>query len=413
MKAKVINKPLEARKASPLLVSLSAVFLGIVAGAVLIALIGKNPIAGFDRIIFGALSNVRRIGNTLGMSTQLILIGLSVAFAFKTGLFNIGASGQMLMGGITGSILAYYLPLSMPRPLYLIVIILAAGLVGALWGFISGFLKAKFNVHEVVSTIMLNWTAYWLVYDWIQRFIVDPTIVVKSKPIEEAHTLRASWLTDLTGFSTLNYGFFIAIIACVIIWFILDKTTVGFCLKAVGSNRFCAEYAGIKVNRSIMISMAVAGALAGLAGLTYYCGYSNIMEMGKMPNEGFDGIAVALLGNCSPIGVFFSAIFFGILKMGRGSLAATGIPTEIADTIIATIIYFTATNVILANFWNGRFKKSFEKKEEAVAIALEKQGRGDVDISSLSKEERKELVRIGMPELKERMKNEKKNKEAK
>ena len=131
-----------------------------------------------------------------------------------------------------------------------------------------------------------------------------------------------------------------------------------------------------------------------------------------MPNEGFDGIAVALLGNCSPIGVFFSAIFFGILKMGRGSLAATGIPTEIADTIIATIIYFTATNVILANFWNRRFKKSFEKKEEAVAIALEKQGRGGVDISSLSKEERKELVGIGMPELKERMKNEKKNKEA-
>ena len=151
MKAKVINKPLEARKASPLLVSLSAVFLGIVAGAVLIALIGKNPIAGFDRIIFGALSNVRRIGNTLGMSTQLILIGLSVAFAFKTGLFNIGASGQMLMGGITGSILAYYLPLSMPRPLYLIVIILAAGLVGALWGFISGFLKATGNSGKISS----------------------------------------------------------------------------------------------------------------------------------------------------------------------------------------------------------------------------------------------------------------------
>ena len=347
------------------------------------------------------------------MSTQLILIGLSVAFAFKTGLFNIGASGQMLMGGITGSILAYYLPLSMPRPLYLLIIILSSGLVGALWGFISGFLKAKFNVHEVVSTIMLNWTAYWLVYDWIQRFIVDPTIVVKSKPIEQAHTLRAVWLTDITNFSTLNYGFFLAVIACVIIWFILDKTTVGFRLKAVGSNRFCAEYAGIKVNRSIMISMAVAGALAGLAGLTYYCGYSNIMEMGKMPNEGFDGIAVALLGNCSPVGVFFSAIFFGILKMGRGSLAATGIPTEIADTIIATIIYFTATNVILANFWNGRFKKSFESKEEAIAIALSNQGRSGEDISSLSKEERRNLVKLGMPALKEKRKNEKNNKEAK
>lgn len=411
MNKKMMNRPLEARKASPLLVSLSAVFLGVVAGALLILLIGKNPVTGFDKILFGALSNVRRIGNTLGMSTQLILIGLSVAFAFKTGLFNIGASGQMLMGGITGSILAYYLPLSMPRPLYLAVIIAASALVGALWGFISGFLKAKFNVHEVVSTIMLNWTAYWLVYDWIQRFIVDPTIVVKSKPIETAHTLRADWITDLTKFSTLNYGFLIAIIACVVIWFILTKTTLGFRLKAVGSNRFCAEYAGIKVNRAIMISMAVAGALAGLAGLTYYCGYSNIMEMGKMPNEGFDGIAVALLGNCSPLGVFFAAIFFGILKMGRGSLAATGIPTEIADTIIATIIYFTATNVILANFWNMLFKKSYEKKEDAIALALEKQGKKDIDISTLDKDKRNNLIKEGKKLLK--AEKDKKKKEAK
>ena len=402
MKRRTDNRPLEARKASPLLVSLSAVVLGIIAGALLILLIGKNPIIGFDRIIFGALSNTRRVGNTLGMATQLILIGLSVAFAFKTGLFNIGASGQMLMGGITGSILAYYLPMTMPRPLYLLVVIMASGLVGAFWGMISGFLKAKFNVHEVVSTIMLNWTAYWLVYDWIQRFIVDPTIVVKSKPIENAHTLRADWLTDLTGFSTLNYGFFIAIIACIVIWFILQKTTLGFRLKAVGSNRFCAEYAGIRVNRSIIISMTIAGALAGLAGLTYYCGYSNIMEMGKMPNEGFDGIAVALLGNCSPVGVFFSAVFFGILKMGRGSLAATGIPTEIADTIIATIIYFTATSVILANFWNRRFHNAFEKTEEAIGLALESEGRSDVDLTTLSSQERKNLRKAGLPLLKAR-----------
>lgn len=407
MKSKVINKPLEARKASPFLVSLSAVVLGVLAGALLICLIGKNPITGFDKILFGALSNVRRIGNTLGMSTQLILIGLSVAFAFKTGLFNIGASGQMLMGGITGSILAYYLPLEMPRVLYLLIVVVSSACAGAFWGFISGFLKAKFNVHEVVSTIMLNWTAYWLVYDWIQRFIVDPTIVVKSKPIETVHTLRADWITGLTKFSTLNYGFIIAIIACFVIWFILEKTTLGFRLKAVGSNRFCAEYAGIKVNRSIMISMAVAGALAGLAGLTYYCGYSNIMEMGKMPNEGFDGIAVALLGNCSPIGVFFSAVFFGILKMGRGSLAATGIPTEIADTIIATIIYFTATNVIIANFWNGLFKKSFEKKEEALMLSLESKGRKGEDLSSISPEERKVLLKEGSAMLKERKKKDK------
>ena len=335
------------------------------------------------------------------MSTQLILIGLSVAFAFKTGLFNIGASGQMLMGGITGSILAYYLPLSMPRPLYLLIIIIASMLTGAFWGFISGFLKAKFNVHEVVSTIMLNWIAYWIVYDFIPRFIIDPTISVKSKPIETAHTLRAEWLSKLTGSFSINYGIFLAIIMCFVIWFILQKTTLGFSLKAVGSNKFCAEYAGIKVNRSIMISMAIAGALASLAGLTYYCGYSNIMEMGKMPNEGFDGIAVALLGNCSPVGVFFAALFFGILKMGKGSLAATGIPTEIADTIIATIIYFTATNVILANFWNGKFHRSFEIKEAAVAAAMEKHG-DKTPPENLSKEKYREYIKEGNAILKEK-----------
>ena len=126
-----------------------------------------------------------------------------------------------------------------------------------------------------------------------------------------------------------------------------------------------------------------------------------------MPNEGFDGIAVALLGNCSPVGVFFSAIFFGCLKMGRGSLAATGIPTEIADTIIATIIYFTATSVILTNFWNARFKGSFTKKEEAMTLALEKQGRVGVDLASLTKDERKALVKEGMGLLKAKRQAEK------
>ena len=189
-----IARPLEARRASPLLVSLSAVFLGIIAGCVFILLIGKNPFAGFEKILFGALSSRRRIGNTLGMSTQLILIGLSVSFAFRTGLFNIGASGQMLAGGITGSILAYYLPMDMPRAVYIPVIVIAAAIAGGVWGFISGLLKARFNVHEVVSTIMLNWIAYWMVYDFIPRFIIDPTISVKSN----------SWNPVLVIFLTLS-----------------------------------------------------------------------------------------------------------------------------------------------------------------------------------------------------------------
>ena len=360
--AKVIKKPLEVKKVPSFLVSISTVFLGVLAGSILILMIGKNPIKGFERLLFGAFSNVRRVGNTLSMSTQLILMGLSFSFAYKTGLFNIGGSGQMLMGGIVSTILGHYLPSSMPKPLYVVIVVMAALATGALWGLITGFLKAKFNVHEVVSSIMLNWIAFWLCYDFIPRFVKDQAIAVKSKPLPLSRTLGTEWLRNVTGMSTLNFGFLFAIIACIVVWFILEKTTLGFNLKAVGANKYCAEYAGIKIHKSIMISMAIAGSLAGLAGLTYYCGYSNLMEMGKMPNEGFDGIAVALLGNCSPIGVFFAAIFFGALKMGKGSLAATGIPTELADTIIATIIYFAATSILIASFWKKVFKNRYEKK---------------------------------------------------
>ena len=391
-KGKVINKPLEARKASPLLVSVSAVILGMLAGCILILVIGKNPITGYSKLFMGALSNKRKIGATIGLSTQLIFAGLSFSFAYKTGLFNIGGSGQMLVGGSTCSLLAHMLPAGIPRPIYLVIIILAAILAGGLWGFISGFLKAKFNVHEVVSCVMLNWIAYWICYDFIPRFIIDPSIAVKSAPIANERTLRSGIFTALFGkTTTANLGFLLAIAAVVLIWFILNKTTLGFNLKAVGANRYCAEYAGIKVTKSIIISMAISGALCGLAGLSFYCGYSNIMEMGKMPSEGFDGIAVSLLGNATPVGSLVAGLFFGVLKNGKLSLAAIGIPTELADTIIAIIIYFAATNVLFRNFWDGRFKKSFERQEEYFSLAV----KGEKTMDQVTPEERKALIRQG------------------
>ena len=391
-KGKVINKPLEARKASPLLVSVSAVILGMLAGCILILVIGKNPITGYSKLFMGALSNKRKIGATIGLSTQLIFAGLSFSFAYKTGLFNIGGSGQMLVGGITCSLLAHMLPAGIPRPIYLVIIILAAILAGGPWGFISGFLKAKFNVHEVVSCIMLNWIAYWICYDFIPRFIIDPSIAVKSAPIANERTLRSGIFTALFGkTTTANLGFLLAIAAVVLIWFILNKTTLGFNLKAVGANRYCAEYAGIKVTKSIIISMAISGALCGLAGLSFYCGYSNIMEMGKMPSEGFDGIAVSLLGNATPVGSLVAGLFFGVLKNGKLSLAAIGIPTELADTIIAIIIYFAATNVLFRNFWDGLFKKSFERQEEYFSLAV----KGEKTMDQVTPEERKALIKQG------------------
>ena len=333
------------------LVAVSAVILGLIGGAVLMAAIGSNPFAGFYYLFRGGLMNIERIGNTLATATTLMLVGLSVAFAFKTGLFNIGASGQMLIGGLCATLVAH--KVFLPRPLFLVVLVASALIGGALWGVIPGFLKARFNVHEVVATIMMNWIAYWSIYYFVPAYLKGPSLETESASIAISQSLRAPWLTKLFNGSYINYGFFIAIACVIIIRFVLDKTTLGFSLKAVGSNRWCAEYAGIKVNRNVIISMMIAGGLAGLAGLTFYTGYSRNMQIGVLPAQGFDGIAVALLGASNPLGVLFSSLFFGILQSGKGFMnAMTSVPPEIADSIIAVIIYFTATSVLFQRFWD-------------------------------------------------------------
>jgi len=344
------------RSGNAFLVAVSAVILGLIGGAVLMASIGSNPFAGFYYLFRGGLMNVERVGNTLATATTLMLVGLSVAFAFKTGLFNIGASGQMLIGGLCATLVAH--KIFLPRPLFLVVLVASALIGGALWGVIPGFLKARFNVHEVVATIMMNWIAYWSIYYFVPAFLKGPSLETESASIAISQSLRAPWLTKLFSGSYINYGFFIAIACVIIIRFVLDKTTLGFALKAVGSNRWCAEYAGIKVNRNVIISMMIAGGLAGLAGLTFYTGYSRNIQIGVMPAQGFDGIAVALLGASNPLGVLFSSLFFGILQSGKGFMnAMTSIPPEIADSIIAVIIYFTATSVLFQRFWD-RIAKS-------------------------------------------------------
>lgn len=339
-------------KSNSFVIALSAVVLGLIAGGIFMAMIGSDPFEGFLYLFKGGLMNIERIGNTIATATTLILVGLSVSFAFKTGLFNIGASGQMLIGGLCATLVAHFV--NIPRPLYLVVLIAAALVGGAIWGIIPGLLKAKFNVHEVVATIMMNWIAYWSIFYFVPAFLKGPFLETESKSILLEKSLRAAWLNKLFGGSQyINLGIFVAIVAIILIKFILDKTTLGFELKAVGSNRYCAEYAGIRVNRNVVISMMIAGGLAGLAGMVFYTGYASNMQIGVMPSMGFDGIAVALLGASNPIGVFFSGFFFGLLQSGKGFMnAMTDVPPEIADTIIATIIYFTATSVLFKRFWD-------------------------------------------------------------
>ncbi len=333
------------------LMSLFAVILGLIAGAILMFVTGSNPIEGFYYLFRGGLMNIERIGNSLATATPLIFAGLSVAFAFKTGLFNIGGAGQMLIGGLCAT--AVGLTFDWPKPILLTVIIIAAMIGGALWGALPGLLKARFNVHEVVATIMMNWIAYWTVFYLVPLYLKGPFLETESQRIPMAASLKVSWLTSLFSGSYINLGIFLAIIFVAITAFILERTTLGYELKAVGYNRDAAEAAGIGVNRNIVLSMAVAGALAGLGGATFYVGFASNMQIGVLPSQGFDGIAVALLGANSPWGVFAAALFFGLLHTGKGFMnAMTAIPPEIADTIIATIIYFAATSVLIERNWD-------------------------------------------------------------
>jgi simple sugar transport system permease protein len=346
--------------------SILAVVLGLLAGAILMFAIGSNAVEGYSYLFRGALVNFKRFGDTLATATPLILTGLSVGFAFKTGLFNIGTPGQMLFGGFCASVLGLTYADAMSRPILLLVMIAAGGLAGALWAFVPGLLKAKFNVNEVVSSIMMNWICYWIVYYAVPAYFKGSS-ETESKGISAAASLKTKWMTDLFNGSYINLGLLVAIAAVIVIWFILNKTVLGYELKAVGFNKSAAEYAGMSVNRNIVFSMMIAGCLSGLAGVAQYVGNASNIQIGVMPSQGFDGIAVSLLGANNPVGILISALFFGVLYSGKGFMNAnTSIPPEIADTIIATIIYFAAISAAVPMIVNAiKHKKAMAKAKAA------------------------------------------------
>lgn len=331
-------------------IPLLSVLLGFLVGAFIMIIAGKNPITAYVWLFRGAFQgiergNLKRLGDVFLQMTPLILTGLSVAFAFRTGLFNIGASGQMLFGGF----LAVYIGIifDLPRIILLIVAVLASSLGGAAWAFIPGILKSKYGIHEVVVTIMMNYTALWIV-QLLSKQLIPGHFDTESAHIKKIASLRTNWLTNIFDSSSINLGIFIALFAAYIIWIILNKTTFGFELKAVGFNPDASKYSGMKVGRNIVLSMTISGALAGLAGASYYIGYTNHIPLGRLPQIGFDGIAVALLGLNSAIGVILSSFLFGLMNVGKGLMKINAkVPEEIVQIIIGVIIYFAAASLLI------------------------------------------------------------------
>lgn len=343
-----------------IIVPFLAVMLGFLVGALVMLFSGYNPVEAYLALLKGAglLGNIKRFGDTLLSMTTLTLTGLSVAFAFRTGLFNIGAAGQMLMGGFVAVYVG--VTLSLPWVVHMLLAVFAAVLTGALWAFLPGLLKAKFKIHEVVTTIMMNWIAYWSVYYLVPTYIPGH-FNTESIPIKPTATLRVEWLTQLFHGSYVNIGLFFALAAVVIIWWVMERTVFGYELKAVGFNGQAAKYAGMKVSRNIILSMMIAGGLAGLAGAVFYLGYTDNIKIGVLPSQGFDGIAVALLGLNNPFGVALAAFLFGFMNAGKLFMqSATAVPNELVPIINAIIIFFAAIYLMI-KIWLQKIGKRFSE----------------------------------------------------
>lgn len=344
----------KSNKLFTILIPIISVLLGLIAGAIIMLISGYNPILGYTALWNGAFGDAFTMGETVRRITPLLLTGLAVAFAFRTGLFNIGAEGQVIVGWLAAVWVG--LAIDAPMIIHLPLAILASLAAGALWGFIPGLLKAKLGVHEVIVTIMMNYIALYSVNEIIRNVLTEQETTTDA--IAPSASLASEWLQGLTYFSRMHYGILIALFAAVTMWFIIQRTTIGYELKAVGFNQHASKYAGMNVSKNVILSMVISGAFAGLAGAMEGLGtYGTISIMSGFTNLGFDGIAVALLGANNAFGVILAAILFGVLKEGAGQMpTGAGVPTELVDIIIALIIFFVASSYII-RWILLRFKK--------------------------------------------------------
>ncbi|ALB44701.1 ABC transporter permease [Clostridium sp. MF28] len=355
--AKILKKPVTS--------TFIAIFFGFIVSAIVLGIAGYNPIDAFSALFNGIFSKPKYISNTIIKATPIILTGLSVAFAFKTGLFNIGAEGQYIVGTIASTIVG--IKLNLPAVLEIPLVILAGVAAGAVFGGIVGILKAKFGIHEVITSIMLNWIALYLSNFVVSTDVFHQPDSTSTYMINESGftTILGNWKTSDAGMEFLshhkwlsevllktdvNIGIIVAIIMAVVISILLYKSAKGYELRAVGLNKDAAEFAGINVNRNIIQSMVIAGALSGLAGALAITGTAphKLSTMAAFENNGFNGLSVALIAGSSPIGCIFGGLLYGGLLYGGQSVqSAIGAPSEIINIMIGTIVFFVALTKIV------------------------------------------------------------------
>ncbi len=322
-----------------------AILIGFLVGALLLLIAGINPGEAYGKLLSGVFGQTKYITWSIVYAAPLIFTGLSVAFSFRTGVFNIGAEGQFVVGSLAACVVGILVEL--PAPLHIPLCILAAVAAGAAWGAIVGILKVKRGVNEVLSYIMFNWIAFYL-----SNYVVNLEAIHRvgggeaTKDVAEtARILAPKAVIALTKCTAANWGIVLAVAAAILIWFIITKTTLGYQLRAVGFSRTAAEYGGISTDRMFLTAMAISGGLAGLGGAVQTLGMAGrISQFASQEQFGFQGITVALIGASSPIGCIFAGLFYGAMKYGGGKLSLVNAPAEVVDIIMGTIIFFIAVS---------------------------------------------------------------------
>lgn len=360
----------------PITSTLIAILCGFVVACIVLALSGFNAIDAMNALGSGIFGKPKYMLDVLMKSTPIIITGISVAFAFRTGLFNIGAEGQYIMGSLAAVVVG--ISLNLPPIIQVPIIILSGMLAGAVWGAIVGFLKSRFGIHEVITSIMLNWIAFY-----ISNFVAfnDASPFHKfgtntTYPINESGFTMPFyfWKKSAAGVKTLrsnkalselmsvdiSYGIIIAVVLAFVVSWFLKKTTKGFELRSVGYNPLASKFAGIDVNRSVFRAMMISGAISGLAGVLVVTGVTphNISNLNVFVNNGFNGMLVALVASSSPTGCILSGVFFSALIYGgRNIQSELNAPSEIINIMIGTIVFFVALTKIIPELVNRHKKK--------------------------------------------------------
>ena len=343
-----------------------AVLTGLIIGAIAIMATGENVFTAYGALFGGSFGTPQQFilgfqsffatGDTkellmaiypltesLVAATPYIFAALSVALGFRCGLFNIGAEGQVLMGALCSAYVGYSIT-GLPAYIHLPLAILAGALGGAVWGMIPGYLKARFGAHEVVNTIMMNWIAFKL-SDWLLNGPMKATGYRPVTPSIEATAALPRFFPEPLRF---NWGFVLALLVAWFVYWFLFKTTLRFEIRSVGANPDAAKYAGMNVTRNFVLVMAMAGALAGLAGSVQVLGVDHWVGQGFSSGYGFDSIALALLGKSHPVGVVLAALLFGFLRSGATRMQSlAGIPIDIISIIQGLIVIFIAAPAII------------------------------------------------------------------